>query len=78
MANSGMRSMESHRAWRTSSFCDASSCAEVSEEDGEILLRSTRAPGVVVRLTGAEWQAFTKGVAAGEFSDLSQGQATQP
>jgi hypothetical protein len=70
MAHIGMRPLEPRPAWRKASFCAASECAEVAVEDGEILLRSTRAPGVIVRLTSAEWQVFTKGVAAGEFSDI--------
>jgi hypothetical protein len=71
MAHIGMRPSESPAVWRKASYCHAGECAEVLEEDGEILLRSTRAPGVVVRLTAAEFQAFAKGVAAGEFSDLA-------
>lgn len=70
MATTGMRRPESVPAWRTASFCQSGECAEVAEEGGEVLLRSTRAPETVVRLTGAEWQALTKGIAAGEFSDL--------
>jgi hypothetical protein len=70
MAHVGMRPPESSPAWRKASFCAASECAEVAAEDDEVLLRSSRAPTVVVRLTSAEWQAFTKGVRAGEFSDL--------
>lgn len=70
MASVCTRSHQSTPAWRKASFCQAGECAEVAEEDGEILLRSTRAPGIVVRLTGAEWRAFIKGIEAGEFSDL--------
>jgi hypothetical protein len=70
MAHIGMRPLELPLAWRKASYCHSGECAELAVEDGEILLRSTRAPGVVVRLTAAEWQIFAKGVAAGEFSDL--------
>jgi hypothetical protein len=56
--------------WRKASFCQAGECAEVAAEDGEILVRSTRQPGAIVRLTAAEWQAFAKGIAAGEFGGL--------
>lgn len=70
MASIGMRQPESVPAWRTASFCQSGECAEVAEEGAEVLLRSTRAPDIVVRLTGAEWQALTKGITAGEFSDL--------
>jgi Domain of unknown function (DUF397) len=70
MASTDMRRPESAPAWRTASFCQSGECAEVAEQGGEVLLRSTRAPDVVVRLTGTEWQALTKGIAAGEFSEL--------
>jgi hypothetical protein len=55
--------------WHKSSFCQNGECAEVAVRgDGEILLRSSREPERVVRLTAAEWQALVKGVQAGEFS----------
>jgi hypothetical protein len=57
--------------WRKASFCQAGECAEVAAEDEEILLRSTRSPETVVRLTTAEWQALTKGIQAGEFASLA-------
>jgi Domain of unknown function (DUF397) len=54
--------------WRKSSFCQNGECAEVSVlTDGEILLRSSREPDRVVRLTSAEWEALVKGIRAGEF-----------
>jgi len=71
MASVRTRQRESVPAWRKASFCQSGECAEVAEEDGEILFRSSREPGTVIRLTAAEWQAFTKGVAAGEFSHLA-------
>ena len=74
MAAVGTRPRKSP-AWRKATFCQNRECAEVAEEDGEILLRSTREPGTVVRLTGAEWRAFKEGIAAGEFSE---GLASQP
>jgi hypothetical protein len=55
-------------AWRKSSFCQNSECAEVAAQDGEILLRSSRKPEHVVRLTDTEWQALVRGIQAGEFS----------
>lgn len=57
-------------AWRKSSFCQNSECAEVAQQGREILLRSTRSPGKVTRLTAAEWQALVKGIKAGEFQFL--------
>ena len=56
--------------WRKASFCQAGECAEVAVEDEEILLRSTRSPATVVRLTTAEWRALAKGIQAGEFASL--------
>jgi hypothetical protein len=57
--------------WSKSSFCQAGECAELAvADDGEIVLRSSRAPADVVRLTAAEWQAFVAGIKAGEFSPL--------
>jgi uncharacterized protein DUF397 len=55
--------------WRRSSFCQNGECAEVAEHDGEVMLRSSRSPKDVVRLTSAEWQAFANGIRAGEFPD---------
>jgi hypothetical protein len=53
--------------WRKSSFCQNSECAEIAMSDGEVLLRSSREPEHVVRLTTEEWQALEKGIRAGEF-----------
>ena len=56
--------------WRKSSFCQNGECAEVAAEGEEVLLRSTRSPGEVIRLSAAEWQAFVRGIQANEFGDL--------
>jgi hypothetical protein len=56
--------------WRTSSFCANSECAQVSQQEDEVLLRSTRAPLEVTRLTLAEWHALVKGIQAGDFADM--------
>lgn len=55
---------------RATTYCQNSECAEVSQRDGEILLRSSRSPADVVRLTTAEWSALVAGINAGEFSDV--------
>jgi Domain of unknown function (DUF397) len=57
-------------AWRKSSRCQSGECAEIAQQNGEIVLRSTRSPDAVVRLTAAEWQAFARGIQTGEFNDL--------
>lgn len=58
-------------AWRKSSYCANSECAEVTRDGDRILVRSTLSPEVVVTLTAAEFRALRKGIQAGEFDDLS-------
>jgi hypothetical protein len=58
-------------AWRKSSFCANSECAEVVRQEGMILLRSSLAPQVVVRFTPEEFRALRLGIQAGEFGDLA-------
>jgi hypothetical protein len=54
--------------WRRSSLCSDTTCVEVMHDrDGEVLLRNSRRPEAVVRLTAAEWSAFRKGVTSGDF-----------
>jgi hypothetical protein len=57
-------------AWRRSTFCASSECAEVARKDNMILLRSSINPRVVVRLTPEEFQALRLGVKAGEFDEF--------
>jgi hypothetical protein len=57
-------------AWRKSSFCQAGECVEVAQLNEEIILRSTRSPSAVVRLTADEWHAFAQGMRAGEFDEI--------
>jgi hypothetical protein len=64
----GVRSQQN--TWRKSTYCQGGECIEVSRRDGEILMRSSRSPADVIRLTNAEWSAFIAGASAGEFSDL--------
>ncbi|MEU8508310.1 DUF397 domain-containing protein [Streptomyces brevispora] len=62
--------MEIH--WRKASFsADTGACVELAEQDGEILLRESDDPGVVVRTTKAKLAAFLEGARAGEFDDLA-------
>lgn len=55
--------------WRRSSKCEAGTCAEVKFEAGEVLLRNSTQPEIVVRLTDEEWRVFRAGVAAGDFDE---------
>jgi hypothetical protein len=57
-------------AWRRPSYCAGGECAEIAKLDGMIALRSSAAPGSVVRYTAAEWQALVQAIRAGEFADL--------
>lgn len=57
-------------AWRRSSFCANSECAEVTQQDGLILLRSSVTPQVVIRFTPEEFRALRLGIQAGEYDGL--------
>ena len=62
--------MELH--WRKSSFsADTGSCVEVAEQGGDILLRESDGPEVIVRTTRQKLRAFLAGVKAGEFDDFA-------
>jgi hypothetical protein len=57
--------------WRKSSFSggQGGNCVEVADlPDGGIAVRHSKSPaGPVIEYTAAEWDAFLKGVKAGEF-----------
>jgi hypothetical protein len=60
--------------WRKSSKssnAEGSDCLELAEHQGEILLRESDHPDVVVRTTRAKLPAFLGGAKAGEFDDLA-------
>ncbi|MFB8121428.1 DUF397 domain-containing protein [Streptomyces bacillaris] len=60
--------------WRKSSKSsgvEGNNCLELAEHDGEILLRESDDPGVVIRTTPARLRALLDGVKAGEFDDLT-------
>jgi len=61
----------SHAVWRKSSFCSGadSTCVEVAEFDmGWVAVRDSKDPsGPALVFTPEEWEAFRKGVRAGEF-----------
>ena len=57
--------------WMKSSFCQSGECVEVGAVDGMVLLRDSKAPhGGTLRFSAAEFDAFVRGAAAGEFSNL--------
>lgn len=54
--------------FRSSSFCAVGTCVEVAHaDDGDVVLRDSKEPVVVLRFTSDEWSAFVRGVVAGEF-----------
>ncbi|MGE7389893.1 DUF397 domain-containing protein [Streptomyces sp. NPDC004126] len=58
--------------WRKSSMsADTGNCLEVAVQDGEILIRESDDPGVVIRTSRAKLRAFIDGASAGEFDDLA-------
>lgn len=60
--------------WRKSSKssnAEGSDCLEVAVLGGEILMRESDNPDVVVRTTRAKLRAFLSGAKAGEFDDLA-------
>ncbi|MFH8366474.1 DUF397 domain-containing protein [Streptomyces sp. NPDC018031] len=40
--------------------------------DGRVYMRETRDPDTVVVTTQAKWEAFLKGIKAGEFDDFAE------
>ena len=61
----------SRASWRKSSFSGAagSNCVEVADlDDGYVAVRDSKDPqGPALVFTPAEWDAFRRGVRAGEF-----------
>ncbi|MFD5976895.1 DUF397 domain-containing protein [Streptomyces bacillaris] len=60
--------------WRKSSKssnAEGNNCLELAEHNGEILLRESDDPGVVIRTTPARLRALLDGAKAGEFDDLA-------
>lgn len=60
--------------WRKSSKsadADGDNCLELAEYGGEILLRESDHPDVIVHTTRAKLRAFLGGAKEGEFDDLA-------
>ena len=54
--------------WQKSSYCGNSACVEVAVTSDAILVRDARNPQIPpLVFTTEEWDAFVKGVKAGEF-----------
>ncbi|MFC9651798.1 MULTISPECIES: DUF397 domain-containing protein [unclassified Streptomyces] len=60
--------------WRKSSKssnADGSNCLELAEHDGEILMRESDNPDVIIHTTPAKLRAFLDGAKEGEFDNLA-------
>jgi len=58
---------DSQVLWRKCIVCAGGECLEVAILGERVLLRSSRDPGLQLRLTHAEWREFVVGVRDGEF-----------
>jgi Domain of unknown function (DUF397) len=63
-------SNSSEPSWLKSTFCQRSSCVEVSRQGDYISIRRTQEPETIMRYTTDEWAAFAQGFHAGEFDHL--------
>ncbi|WP_405615966.1 DUF397 domain-containing protein [Streptomyces sp. NBC_01508] len=60
--------------WRKSSKSaddEADACLELAEHGGEILMRESDHPGVVIHTTRVKLRAFLEGAKEGEFDNLA-------
>ena len=59
--------------WRGPSMCASANCVQVAVSDDSVLVRNSKdTDGVLLRFTHAEWDAFCRAVALGEFSALRE------
>jgi hypothetical protein len=56
--------------WRSPRRCASGECLQVAQHKQEILLRSSAAPQMIIRLSPAEWETFRAAVISGDFDDL--------
>lgn len=57
-----------HIEWKQSSACSGGTCVQVAYVNAEVWVRDSKRPAAgPLRFTAAEWDAFMKGVTAGEF-----------
>jgi hypothetical protein len=59
---------QSQVAWRKSRFCGSGACVEVAKADGSYLVRDSKvSQSPVLTFTESEWDAFARGLRAGDF-----------
>lgn len=66
----GARAADSALGWRRSTFCASGECVEVAAENGMILIRDSKLPEMILRVSVGDFQAFARGVRAGQFDDI--------
>lgn len=69
----GLRAQLPDAAWRKSSYSspDGDNCVEVALLNGGAAVRDSNDPtGPALVFTTGEWDAFRRGAAAGEFTEL--------
>jgi hypothetical protein len=54
--------------WVKSWYCDSGACVEVQMTNRGMSIRNSTQPDVTVLCTMDEWDAFLKGVEAGQFT----------
>jgi hypothetical protein len=56
--------------WRKAALCATGECIEVAQVDGEVRIRNSADPALVLRCSLDEWRAFARGIKGGDFDDL--------
>jgi len=64
------RQQDAQAVWRRASACANTECVEVAALAGEVAVRSSQSPDVVLTFTKAEWTEFLSGAKAGDFDYL--------
>jgi Domain of unknown function (DUF397) len=64
------RQQDAQAAWRRPRACANTECVEVAALAGQVAVRSSQSPDVVLTFTRAEWREFLRGVKAGDFDDV--------
>jgi len=61
---------DAQAVWRRPRGCANSECVEVAALAGEVAVRSSQSPDVILTFTKAEWREFLLGAKAGDFDDV--------
>ena len=57
--------------WHRGRPCEGGTCVEVAVTSGEVLMRSSVHPGLLISLSRDEWREFLASAKEGWFDDLS-------